>query len=452
MTQTSALKAHFIKTDLLSADQLKIIEEEQQHDHRPFDQLGWVLGFYSKRDCLKCKADFYQYPFVDFENQTLHQQAQWAPYQALIRAYHGRIYKKDTQSIAIALEDPIDITQQDAIRHIVRQYDRNIQSFEFAFGYFQQYQPEACTQEYDFISDLNTLIEEAILSNVSDIHLRPEESTFKMYFRVHGVLTLRKTWHKNYAHRAMNRLKIKAGLDIAQSRQAQSGRYMYTIHDRSIDLRISTHPTIFGERMAIRILDTYKVRHDLAKLGFSDINQKNLIKCLGHNQGMVLVSGATGSGKTTTLYACLDALKHRNLNIMTLEDPVECALDYACQMEISPLMGYADGIRSILRQDPDIILIGEIRDEETAQMAFRAAMTGHLVLSSIHVPNLKAIEPRLLDLGVSPYYISHFLLCALHQQLNPVIHQPCNGKGCDICQFTGIGGRELSLDMELLTQ
>lgn len=447
MTQDVALKAHFIKTGLLSVDQLKIIEEEQLHDHRSFDHLGWVLGFYTKRDCLKWKADYYQYPFVDFDMQEIHYTEQWALYQKLLHPYHGRIYKKDQKSIAIALEDPIDIVQQDAIRHIVCHHDPNILFFEFAFGYFQKNQADTCAQDQDFIADLNTLIDEAILSDVSDIHLRTEENAFKMYFRIHGVLILRKTWHKNYAHRAMNRLKIKAGLDIAQSRQAQSGRYMYMVHDRSIDLRISTHPTIFGERMAIRILNTHKVRHDLDQLGFSLDHQKNIIECLSQNQGMILVSGATGSGKTTTLYAFLDVLKHKNLNVMTLEDPVECTLDYACQMEFSPLMGYADGIRSILRQDPDIILVGEIRDEETAKMAFRAAMTGHLVLSSIHVPHLKAIESRLLDLGVSAYYISHFLLCAIHQQLHPMVHQHCDGKGCDMCHFTGIGGRKLSLDM-----
>ena len=246
----------------------------------------------------------------------------------------------------------------------------------------------------------------------------------------------------------LSRLKILSGLDIAQSRMPQSGRYSFKFHNRFVDLRVSTHPTIHGEKLAIRILDTHKVRHDLEFLGIEGDNLKVLKRCLAQKQGLMLVSGATGSGKTTTLYACLDYLNKSGFNIMTLEDPVESCLSYASQMEISQSVGYVDGIRSILRQDPDVILVGEIRDEDTAKMAFRAAMTGHLVLSTIHTQSLDGILARLDDLSVKAHMVNDFLLCSMYQELQLQYHEKCHMKGCPECLGTGVKGRALKFQLK----
>lgn len=376
-------------------------------------------------------------------------------YNDILLTLSAVVYKVENNQLFVAVEDPLDIILKDTVRDVVYKNFPKMTKIFFAFGNLDKLTPVCHEQQKalkadknEIIGELDALIEKAIDYSASDIHIKPEEKTTCLYFRIHGKLVLQKTWHKKFEARLLSRLKILSGLDIAQSRIPQSGRYNFKCHNRFVDLRISTHPTIHGEKLAIRILDTYRVRHDLQFLGIDGDNLKILKQCLAQKQGLMLVSGATGSGKTTTLYACLDYLNKSGLNIMTLEDPVESCLNYASQMEISQGVGYVDGIRSILRQDPDVILVGEIRDEDTAKMAFRAAMTGHLVLSTIHTQGLVGILARLDDLGVKQHMVEEFLLCSMYQELQPQYHEKCNRTGCSECLGTGIIGRALKFQLK----
>lgn len=455
--QVQEMMHFFISQGLLSDDQLKIIVEEKINSIKPLDQIGHELNFYTKDDCLKVKAKFYDLEYIDLEQYmkdgllgTRFQQ-----YNEILSTLSAVVYDETDHDFFVAVEDPFDIVGRDNIRDALNKYFAKTKKLYFAFGNFDKWlsiqyiqKQISSFEQNEVIEELNAFIEKAIEYNASDIHIMPDEKITCLYFRRHGKLVLQKTWHKKFEARLLSRLKILSGLDIAQCRIPQSGRYIFQYHNRSVDLRVSTHPTIYGEKLAIRVLDTYKIRHDLEFLGFHDQNLQCLQQCLGKQQGLIILAGATGSGKTTTLYACLDYLNKQNLNIMTLEDPVESSLGYASQMEVSQHVDYVEGIRSILRQDPDVILIGEIRDEDTAKMAFRASMTGHLVLSTIHAQGLAGIFARLNDLGIQQAMIKEFMLCAIYQELQPRYHDNCHQNGCPDCFGTGIIGLELKCQLQ----
>lgn len=455
--QAQDLMHHFVSCGLLSDDQLNIIFEEQKSSTKQADQIGHELSFYTKDACLQLKAKFYDLEYIDLahdaENGLICTDLQ--KYNNILLTLSSVVYNAENNKLFIAVEDPLDIVLKDSVRDAIHKYFPEINKILFAFGNldklapaYHQQQTAIHVDKNEIISELDALIQKAIDYGASDIHIKPDKNTTCLYFRVHGKLVLHKTWHKKFEARLLSRLKILSGLDIAQSRMPQSGRYSFKCHNRLVDLRVSTHPTIYGEKLAIRILDRYKVRHDLQFLGIDNDNLKILKQCLAQKHGLMLVAGATGSGKTTTLYACLDYLNKSGLNIMTLEDPVESCLNYASQMEISRGVGYIDGIRSILRQDPDVILLGEIRDEDTAKMAFRAAMTGHLVLSTIHSQGLEGIVARLDDLGVKAHMVKEFLLCSMYQELQPKYHKKCYMKGCPECLGTGLIGRSLNFQLK----
>lgn len=456
-SQSQKMMHFFISHGLLSDDQLKIIFEEKTNSIKQLDQIGYELNFYTKDDCLKLKAKFYDLDYIDLEQYIKDGviSKSFQKYNDILSRLSAVVYDEEDQSLFIAVEDPLDIVVKDKVREAIHKcFSKTIKMY-FAFGNIdkwlsiQQIQKSVPNfEKNEIIEELNSFIEKAIDYNASDIHIMPDEKITCLYFRIHGKLVLQKTWHKKFEARLLSRLKILSGLDIAQNRIPQSGRYTFKYQNRFVDLRVSTHPTIYGEKLAIRVLDTHKVRHDLEFLGFHGENLKILQQCLGQKQGLIILSGATGSGKTTTLYACLDYLNKKNLNIMTLEDPVESCLGYASQMEISQNVGYVDGIRSILRQDPDVILVGEIRDEDTAKMAFRASMTGHLVLSTIHAQGLAGISARLDDLGIKQPMIKEFVLCSIYQDLQPRYHEECHKNGCLDCFGTGIIGRELKFQLE----
>ncbi len=262
------------------------------------------------------------------------------------------------------------------------------------------------------------IFSKGISLNATDIHLTPKENSWHVTYRVLGSLTEPDLYHANQMNSIIVRLKIKCDLDIAQTRQPQSGQLVFDHNHFSFFCRVSTHPTLHGEKIAIRLLHLKGERKSLDTLGYNATDIFRLKK-LYNQQGIFIFSGPTGSGKTTSLYALLDELHHHDLNIMTLEDPIESTLDYACQTQIGRQLNYAEGIKSLLRQDPDVILVGEIRDEETARMAFRAAMTGHLVLTTLHANSNTAIVERLKDFSISQNTIDSFLLGTMIQDLVP---------------------------------
>lgn len=425
---------HFLENGHINSDQLLILQEEQKQSNKPLHHLAVDLNFISEETCLKTQATYFDLDYVPFKQSVWES---FASFNKDLIPYNAFVYQVLDDALYVALKDPLDLSIKDQIRAILGFPKSIVWSFS-----------DVQKQDYLFDQSLDVYIHEALNRGVSDLHFKATENTFDLYYRLHGVLMLKKSWHKNFELQIINQLKILSSLDITQSRLPQSGAYRLLVDNRSVDIRISTHPTQYGENMALRLLDIHKKRKSLEDLGFPEDHLNALKASLDYRHGLIVVSGATGSGKTTTLYACLDYLKDNALHITTLEDPIECSIPYAAQTEVSPLLSYADGIRSLLRQDPDVILVGEIRDEETARMAFRASMTGHLVLTTLHTQNLESITHRLHDLGISTVMCDEFLLCSLNQRLEPLPHEACGAKGCSECDYLGVLGRKLMVELK----
>ena len=269
------------------------------------------------------------------------------------------------------------------------------------------------------VNILNSIILEAISQNASDIHFEPEKNILKIRYRIDGILHTRPSVSKEFLSQIITRIKVMAKLDIAEKRLPQDGRIKLMINKREIDFRISTMPTVFAERIVLRILDRSNVVLGLENLGIEKDILQNLKKAISMPEGIVLVTGQTGSGKTTTLYSAINELNATESNIMTIEDPVEYRMNNISQITVNPKIGltFAKGLRHILRQDPDVIMIGEIRDRETAEIAIQAALTGHLVLSTLHTNDAPSAIVRLCDMGIEPYLLSSTIVAVLAQRL-----------------------------------
>jgi len=266
---------------------------------------------------------------------------------------------------------------------------------------------------------VNLTLFEAVKRRASDVHVQPYEERLVVRFRIDGVLSDAFEPPKALQAEIISRIKIMGGMNIAERRLAQDGRATVEVGDRVVDLRISTLPTSFGERAVIRLLDKSIRLYELAELGMPAGDLESFRKLISQDHGIVLVTGPTGSGKSTTLYAALQELNSKELNILTLEDPIEYRLDGISQTQVSERKGmtFASGLRHVLRQDPDIIMVGEIRDQETAHMAIQSALTGHLVFSTLHTNDAAGAVARMLDLGAEPYLVASSLLGVLAQRL-----------------------------------
>ena len=327
---------------------------------------------------------------------------------------------------------------------------------------------------------VDLIITQAVRDRASDIHIEPEEDFLRIRFRIDGVLHEIPSPPKNLELPLISRIKVLSGMDIAESRIPQDGHTQLEIDGKTIDLRVSTLPTITGENVVMRILDTSSVLIGLDKLGFSEEDQKKFEEIITRPYGIILTTGPTGSGKTTTLYSALTFINSLDRNIITVEDPVEYRLGLIRQVQINPKTGltFANGLRSILRQDPDVIMVGEIRDLETAIIAVQAALTGHLVFSTLHTNDAPSAVVRLENMGVERFLVSASLIAVMAQRLVRVICPECKeaykpeagllrklniedknvkfykGRGCDFCKGTGYRGRKglfeiMTLDDEL---
>jgi general secretion pathway protein E len=290
---------------------------------------------------------------------------------------------------------------------------------------------------------LNALLTQAARDGASDIHIEPYERTSSVRFRVDG--TLREVVQPNRAlHAALiSRLKIMADLDIAEKRLPQDGRISLRIGTRAVDVRVSTLPSAHGERAVLRLLDKSESQLSLESVGMQGPVLQRFEHLIAQPHGIILVTGPTGSGKTTTLYAALQRLDAGSNNIMTVEDPIEYELPGIGQTQVNAKIDltFAKALRAILRQDPDVIMIGEIRDFETAQIAIQASLTGHLVLATLHTNDAASAVNRLIDMGVEPFLLSSSLLGVLAQRLVRKLCVHCKGAGCAECAHTGYSGR-----------
>ena len=344
--------------------------------------------------------------------------------------------------VRVAVADPLDTNPLDDLRVLLRKRVEPVAApgdrIEDAINRVYERKDEAAleeakdTDEVEELQDLidmtdeapvirwvNNLFYTAVRDRASDIHIEPTDRDVVVRYRIDGSLFPKKTAHRGFLPSIVSRVKIEAGLNIAEKRLPQDGRITKKIAGRLIDVRVSTIPTAKGERIVMRLLDKEQVLYDLPELGFDRTQLGAMNKLISRPNGIILVTGPTGSGKTTTLYACLNKINKPDLNILTVEDPVEYELKGIGQMQIQPKIGltFASGLRSFLRQDPDVIMVGEIRDGETAEIAIHASLTGHLVLSTLHTNDAPTAVTRLVDMDIQPFQISSSVMAVLAQRL-----------------------------------
>jgi len=341
---------------------------------------------------------------------------------------------------------------------------------EFEMGAIEERDIMEMANDAPIVKLVNHIIFQAVKEGASDIHIEPFEKELRVRYRIDGVMYERLLPPKRYQGAIVSRLKIMSNLNIAEKRIPQDGRIPIKVADKPIDLRVSILPCNFGERVVMRLLDKTKGIVKLEKLNMSERDFEVLTRNIERPNGIILVSGPTGSGKTTTLYSILDRLNEEDVNLITVEDPVEYTISGISQVQVKEKVGltFAAALRSILRQDPDIVLIGEIRDTETAQIATQAALTGHLVMSTIHTNSAPATITRLIDMDIEPFLISSSVVCVLSQRLVRRLCEKCKAPykptpemirkigltptkaknitfykavGCDHCIQTGYKGR-----------
>lgn len=336
------------------------------------------------------------------------------------------------------------------------------------------------TSDAPVIRLVNLILSQAIKSRASDIHIEPYQNVLKIRFRIDGILYNILTPPKRIQPALISRIKVMAKMNIAEKRLPQDSRILVKIADRNIDIRVSTIPTQFGERVVLRLLDKSNILLNLSDLGMSEANLSVLDRLIRSSYGIILVTGPTGSGKTTTLYAALSAINHPDINIITIEDPIEYQIEGIGQIQVNPKINltFANGLRSIVRQDPDVILVGEIRDLETAEIAIQSSLTGHLVFSTLHTNDAASAVTRLIDMGIEPFLVTSSVITVIAQRLVRVICPDCKeeyspdkslleemgidpdmlfgrtlfrGRGCDSCFHTGYKGRTGVFELMLIT-
>lgn len=314
---------------------------------------------------------------------------------------------------------------------------------------------EGLDSDAPIIRMVNAMIQEAVSKGASDIHLEPYERTAAVRLRIDGVLSELVNPPRHIYAALVSRIKIMSQLDIAEKRLPQDGRLTVRWNDEFVDLRVSTLPTAYGERIVLRLLHKEVAHATLSGLGMSEGVYNGVMGVLSQPNGIFLITGPTGSGKTTTAYSAIAHLKTSRENIMTVEDPVEYEIQGVSQTQVQPKIGlhFAQALRAILRQDPDILMIGEIRDAETAQIAVQAALTGHLVLATLHTNDAPSAITRLMDMGIEPYLLASTLRAVMAQRLLRRVCQTCGSlahtrdfwvahpKGCQACAYTGYKGR-----------
>lgn len=382
--------------------------------------------------------------------------------------------------------DPVIAVESEIERAINRSYGVR-ESVEKAVAQLQSSGPVQLSDDLNIaesdapiISIAGSLLQQAARDGASDIHIEPREKDLRVRFRVDGVLREMMTFPKRVHGALTSRLKIMSEMDISERRVPQDGRIILRFAGRDIDIRVSTLPTIYGEKMVLRLLDQRTAQFDLEKMGFSTVNLQRFNDISLKSYGILLVTGPTGSGKTTTLYSALRHYSTTEKNIITVEDPVEYRLPGINQVNVNPKAGldFASTLRAILRQDPNIIMVGEIRDAETAEIAIQAALTGHLVLSTLHTNDAASTVTRLMDMGIEAYLVASSLLGIVSQRLVRRICPQCKtaytvehgtpeyifsgvtrgqrlqfyrGEGCPGCDYTGYCGRIGIYEVLLIT-
>ncbi len=489
-----------VDLNLISQDQLNESVEEQKTTNKNLEAILLERGFIKKEDLAKAFAEQSGLPFIQkiteqmtdisilgkvplkFLRQHVVIPIMFEGKKIIVTANPRDLQPLDDLILLMGRDVGYAVSTEQIITDAINKYyplegSKEVmgelpeeEDGDFDLGVIEDKDIMEMAYEAPIVKLVNHMIYQAAKESASDIHIEPYEKELRVRYRIDGVMYERMIPPKRYQGAIISRVKIMANLNIAEKRKPQDGRIQIKVADRPIDIRVSILPCSFGERVVMRLLDKTKGIIDLKQLNFSERNYKVLLNSIEKPNGIILISGPTGSGKTTTLYAILNRLNKEDVNIITVEDPVEYTLKGVNQVQVNEKIGltFAIALRSILRQDPDIILIGEIRDVETAQIATQAALTGHLVLSTIHTNNAPATLTRLIDMGVEPFLIASSLVSVMSQRLVRKLCDKCKkpytpnkellakigltpeqavgitfykSVGCDECLNTGFRGR-----------
>lgn len=421
-----------VEEGMITPAQLMEVLEIQQTDNRKLGEILVEKGFLTENQVLKVIARIYQLPLVSLSQMRFDERIFGViPFETLKKNTVFPIELID-QSITIATSDPLDVSALQEIQYncglqvkpvlagkkdIVEQLNKYSEAFHAARSLSNV--KESSVDTAPVVTVVETLIGMAIRERVSDIHLEPMANHLRVRFRVDGVLYEKMPIAKDLERKVITRIKILSGMDVAESRRPQDGRMMLPLQYSEYDVRVSTLPDIMGENMVMRILDKAFTKFSLDTLGMDTLEIELIKKLLRRPYGMILVTGPTGSGKTTSLYSMINSLNQPSRNIITVEDPVEYRIAGVNQTSINVKAGYtfATAIRHILRHDPNVIMVGEIRDMETAEIAIRAALTGHLVLSTLHTNTASGAIMRLLDMKIEPFLIQSSVIAVVAQRL-----------------------------------
>ncbi|GAW29095.1 type II secretion system ATPase GspE [Carboxydocella sp. ULO1] len=443
---------------LINEQQLQLALQKQKESGERLGTLLVKMGMVKEEELIQALEQQLGIPAIRLSRMPLEAEVVRLIPEALAQRYKAIPIRKQNNRLTVAMADPLNVFAIDDIRlstglevepviareseinAAINQYYgltdslekiiENLDEEEFAEEELGLDQLKELVEDAPVVRLVNTVIQQAVRNRASDIHIEPQEKQLRIRQRVDGVLQEMMTLPRKMQAPVISRVKIMANLDIAERRIPQDGRIQLTVEHKEIDLRVSTLPTIYGEKVVLRILDKSRGLLGLSDLGLAPENLQRFEQILKHPNGIFLVTGPTGSGKTTTLYSLLKQINSPERNIVTLEDPVEYTLEGINQVQVNPKTGltFAGGLRSILRQDPDVVLVGEIRDTETAQIAIQAAMTGHLVFSTLHTNSAAATISRLLDMGIEPFLVATALTGVAAQRLVRSLCPECRQK------------------------
>ncbi|MDH4151687.1 MAG: GspE/PulE family protein [Betaproteobacteria bacterium] len=445
-----------VQQGLITKDQLAIVLAEQRNSNIPIGRLMVRLGFVTETAIRDIMARTVGQESIDLAQVVADSEALSLVPEDFARRNHllPIAYDPVDQVLTIATTEIFNVVALDQLRAMLgsqmelktqlaaeAQLSDYIDQFyghelsvdgiltEIETGEIDYESLQAGGDEYTqpMVRLVNAILVDAVKRGASDIHFEPEYAFLRIRYRIDGVLETVRSLHKTYMPGITVRVKVVSDMNIAETRAPQDGRLSLTLNGRPIDFRVSTQPTIYGENIVLRVLDREKSIVNLDRMNLSRETMAKLELMLARPEGILVVTGPTGSGKTTTLYSLLAQVNDETVNIMTLEDPVEYPLTLMRQTSVSEVarMDFANGIRSIMRQDPDIILVGEVRDRETAEMAFRAAMTGHQVFTTLHTNSALGAFPRLLDIGIQPDIMAGNIIGVIAQRLVRVLCSHC---------------------------
>jgi len=438
---------------LLSPDDLQRAQEEQQRAGKPLGRVLIDLGMCTESSLVAALAKKLGLEFVELADRQIDTLAAVSLPAGLCKRYGVLpIAYDDDGRLVVAMSDPSNVLAIDDIRtstdrnvravvatksDVAAAIERYARSGESVLDVADQFAQDDVPEDLDNLTEIlddaplvkfvNALITQAVRDRASDIHIEPQERDLRVRYRIDGVLHEVTTQSKKIHAGVISRLKIMAELDIALRRIPQDGRISLKTAGKNIDLRVSTLPTVAGEKVVMRILDKSSVLMKLSDLSFLDHNYERYQRSFTKPYGMILVTGPTGSGKSTTLYATLNIISRPEVNCVTVEDPVEYRLPGISQVQVQPKNGltFPTALRSILRQDPDVILVGEMRDHDTAQIGMEAALTGHLVLSTLHTNDAPSAVTRLTEMQIDPFLVASAVDCVLAQRLARRLCKQC---------------------------